>query len=528
MINSPNYSPIEDYQQYIQEIYPDFTPDILAQFCPIVKDTNWDQPETALDFNNVAVMALIEAEKTEDLSLRSLNLEIALDAINSGENLENNELCLAHLAIIYNSLGEREKAMSIAFPVFIGLLNKMYNCPHDNILGLVYLPPKREGYNLLCKKTIGTLLQSNNIYRQSILLLTSVLLQAQLVLYNANGLRFLHLANQLIADSISINLQLGIASLVNHKYEGLLYLYKALKLEANNFQSIQSMYLAYRSLENLNIAKFWLETAHQYHRENPQNLGGFWASLPIDSPFTYLVYEDNLLLTVEPSLHSIVTSVLLAQGDWFEQEMELWRSQVQSGMTVIDVGANVGVYTFSAAQKVGASGKVLAIEPFSRCVSCLNETCRINNISWVKVCAGAASSQSGKARLTLNTASELNEIITGDQESNSANFEEISCFTLDSLIEEEELKRVDWLKIDAEGHEMQVLEGSQRLLEQFAPKILYENINGAKKNNIPVAEHLLSKGYKLFRYRPFLQELIPLNSLNELQGNLNIVALPKV
>ena len=525
MINSPNYSPIEDYQQYIQEIYPDFTPDILSQFCPIVKDTNWDQPETALDFNNLAVMALIEAEKTEDLSLRSLNLEIALDAINSSENLEKNELCLAHLAILYNSLGEREKAMSIAFPLLLKILKKAYNYPENNILGLIYLPPKRGKYNLLGKKTIKTLLQSNNIYQQSILLLIYVILQTELFFYSTNGLRWLQLANQIIPESISLKIQLGISNLFNYRYEGLLYLHKAANLKANNFQSIQSIYLAYRSLEDLNIAKFWLETAQKYYKENPQNIEGFWTSLPLDSPFTYLVYEDNLLLTVEPSLHSIVTSVLLAQGDWFEQEMELWRSQIQPGMTVIDVGANVGVYTFSAAQKVGASGKVLAVEPFSRCVSYLKETCRINNISWVKVCAGAASSQSGKARLALNTASELNEIITDDQESNSANFEEISCFTLDSLIEEEHLKRVDWLKIDAEGHEMQVLEGSQRLLEQFAPKILYENIAGAKTNNIPVAEYLLGKGYKLFRYRPFLRELIPLNSLNELQGNLNIVAL---
>jgi ribosomal protein L11 methylase PrmA len=63
-------------------------------------------------------------------------------------------------------------------------------------------------------------------------------------------------------------------------------------------------------------------------------------------------------------LRSIVTSVLIAEGDWFEKEMEFWRNWVKPGMTVIDVGANVGVYTFSAAVKVGSEGCVLAVDLF--------------------------------------------------------------------------------------------------------------------------------------------------------------------
>ena len=198
-------------------------------------------------------------------------------------------------------------------------------------------------------------------------------------------------------------------------------------------------------------------------------------------------------------------------------------------MTIIDVGANAGVYAFSAAKRVGATGRVLAIEPFSACVNYLNQTCRVNQFDWVNVCAGAASDRNGTAKLSLSSASELNELISEEegQTRDASSFEEVECFTLDSLIEQYAVSRVDFLKIDAEGHELQVLKGSDRILTEFAPIILYENIAGHQGSNLPVADYLRSIGYKLFRYQPYLQKLILVDVNADFQGSLNIIALPQ-
>ncbi|MCY7391375.1 MAG: FkbM family methyltransferase, partial [Leptolyngbyaceae cyanobacterium CAN_BIN12] len=170
-------------------------------------------------------------------------------------------------------------------------------------------------------------------------------------------------------------------------------------------------------------------------------------------------------------------------------------------MTVIDVGANVGVYAFSAAQRVGVTGRVLAVEPFSGCVNCLKETRRVNQLDWVTVCRGAASDRNGTAHLALHSASEMNQVMTESDASATAT-EAIPCFTLDTLVEREGLQRVDLLKIDAEGHELQVLQGSDRLLKAYSPIVLYENIAGSQGSNLPVAEFLTGIGYQLFRYQP--------------------------
>jgi hypothetical protein len=145
----------------------------------------------------------------------------------------------------------------------------------------------------------------------------------------------------------------------------------------------------------------------------------------------------------------------------------------------------------------------------------------------VTVCHAAASDREGSVRLALHGASELNEVMTADSEADrhSNQSETVPCLTLDGLIAQNQLTRVDLLKIDAEGHEIQVLKGSDRLLREFAPIILYENIAKGQQDNFPAAEFLQQYGYQLFRYQPYVKELLPVSSVNDLQGSLNIIAI---
>ena len=117
----------------------------------------------------------------------------------------------------------------------------------------------------------------------------------------------------------------------------------------------------------------------------------------------------------------------------------------------------------------------------------------------------------------------MNSLVPGG--AGTGNFEVVRRFTLDSLAEEEGLQRVDWLKIDAEGHEMSVLRGAERLIRTFRPRILYENIDSGERRNTAVAAYLRSMGYRLFRYRGYVCELLPVSSSEEIDDNLNVVAL---
>jgi FkbM family methyltransferase len=514
---------IDVYLQYVEKTGADLSRQFLLRLKADLEAIDWENPESAIDLNNLAVLTLIEAEAQTDPQMRAMHLDLALEALQSGvQQQPTHPLCTAHLALVNSMIGEKQTALETAFPNLLNLLQFAYTAPVPMSLGLVYLPPMR--HQTRCDR-LQQILQAENGFSQALQLLTEVLCQVQLVFYNSSGTRFLHLAQQLAPHSATLHLKAGIAHIMQGAWEGLLNLQQARKLAPQYAPILQALYLAYRNLGQLNLSDFWLQSARSYLQRQPDNLDWRWSALAVDSPFTYVPFDENLLMAVEPSLQSIVTIVLLAEADWFESEMEFWRNQLQPGMTVIDVGANVGVYTFSAAQQVGQAGRVIAVEPFSGCVQCLQETRRINQMDWVTICAGAASDRSGTARLSLNSASELNELVT-DGSVPSGEVEEVACFTLDSVIEQEKLTQVDWLKMDAEGHELQVLMGSDRLISEFAPGILYENIAASSGSNLPVAEWLISKSYQLFRYQPYVQNLIPVSDLSELQGNLNIIALP--
>ncbi len=510
------------YIEYIFNHYPDIDAGILSSVKAIFESTNWDNPETSLDWSNLAVIDLIEAEQAEDLETRTKLIQIAMQKLERGYSLDQSPHCAAHYGLIQSMLGDNSKAVQLAFNTALTILQPAYE---SIAVGLIYFP-----LSVRDSLEFELSLNAGNGYDQSLILLAEALMRSQFAFYNSSGIRFLRLTNQLFSGSPTVCLMLGVAELMDSQAEGIVHLHHARNFASDYAPILQALYLGYRGIDHLNTAEYWLEAAKNICQEQNSDAAEWqWTKLAVDSAITYVVFDHDLVLAVEPNFRSIVTGVLIAQGDWFEREIEFWRNGIQSGMTVIDVGANAGVYTFSAAKRVGSTGLVLAIEPFSQCVGYLNETCRINQLDWVKVCAGAASDRNGKAKLSLSSASELNELISEEegQTRDASSFEEVECFTLDSLIEKYGVSRVDFLKIDAEGHELQVLKGCDRLLTEFAPIILYENIAGSQGSNLPVADYLRSIGYQLFRYQPYLQKLIPVDVNADIQGSLNIIALPQ-
>ncbi|MTJ52441.1 FkbM family methyltransferase [Anabaena sp. UHCC 0253] len=516
------------YWHYIQAILPSISKDTLEKISVILANTSWDEPNTSADWNNIAVVAMTEAEQCSDnLTMRSVYLEMAFEALNNGFELDRHPICAAHLALVNSWLGERSKALEIAFGTFINSLQYAYTRSENHNPYLIYLFTKNKRLAAHDQKCLEKILLSENSYQQALFVLSDIISCSQIAFYTSGSQRLLYLANQILPNSVNLHLKIGIANLMGGQAEGILYLHQARHLEPSYAPILQSLYLAYRDLQQLEIANQWREFSSQFYQQDQLSPDWKWTQLSADNLFTYLPFESDFTIAVEPSLRSIVTSVLLTEQDWFEKEMEFWRNYIKPGMTVIDVGANVGVYTFSAALKVGKTGRVLAIEPFSGCVRCLQETCKINELPWVKVCAGAASDKNSTVKLLLHSANELNEIISGEAAADmpSGSFEEVPCFTLDSLIEQENIQQVDFLKMDAEGHEMAVLAGSQQLINQFTPVILYENIAGSQGSNIEVAEYLQSIGYQLFYYQPFMQKFIPVNFSQD-SHQLNFIAVP--
>lgn len=514
---------VDVYLTYLYRANPDFDLGNLDRVGAIFDQTHWQTPRSPLDFNNLAVMALVQAEDATPPQRQAL-LEQASKLLQQGGD---HPLCIAHGKLISTLIWQTQGLWSETFIVLLETL-QMLSLSDELPLGLIYLPSNAVAQSKHSGDLIEPLFALNSGQEQALVLLSEVTCRANLCFYNESGLRSLRLQSQLLPHTPRTLLKLGLAHWLNAQVEGLVCLHRAHQRAPGEPAILQALHLLYCTLQESDRAAEWQQQGLTYSARAPEPLAWAWTQLPPEAPFTYLPFEGDMVLATERTLSSIVTSVLLAEGDWFEKEMEFWRFHIQPGMVVMDVGANAGVYTFSAAKRVGRQGRVIAIEPFLGCQRCLQETCRINAFEWVTVYAGAASDRTGTLKLSIGNSSELNAVVSDaaiaeSSVQNSAEncIEEVACITLDDLVMQEQLTRVDVIKLDAERHEIPVLQGSERLLREFRPVILYEN------SSADVADFLRARDYILYYYQPYLQNLVQLQADDDYAGTeLNLIAFP--
>ncbi len=180
----------------------------------------------------------------------------------------------------------------------------------------------------------------------------------------------------------------------------------------------------------------------------------------------------NLSVTAPDDIKLLTPYVLTEQGDWFESEIHFVRRFLQPGMGVVDIGANFGLYTLTAARAVGPSGWVASFEPASLPRSCLTHSLQANALANVTLHGQALSNQVGSAHLSLATNSELNTLGGTDTAG-----ETVPLTTLDAASASWS-RPVHFLKLDAEGEELRILEGAQHFFAAHDPLVLFELRHG--------------------------------------------------
>lgn len=158
---------------------------------------------------------------------------------------------------------------------------------------------------------------------------------------------------------------------------------------------------------------------------------------------------------------------IVGGGTWEPHIVEAIRSNLVAGDTFVDVGGNVGVMSFQAADAVGPTGKVIAFEPNWRNVAAFRRGLAANGFGNVIAFSIALSDH----RHMIGLTSASNAKVTGEALATQPG-DVVQAIPADELLEREE--RVDFVKIDVEGFELPVLRGMRRTLHKHRPKILCE------------------------------------------------------
>lgn len=165
---------------------------------------------------------------------------------------------------------------------------------------------------------------------------------------------------------------------------------------------------------------------------------------------------------------------------YFEPDYELnninfINNNVTKGMTVIDVGAHIGLLSIILYKKVGASGKIFSVEPTPSTFKLLKKTIDINDASATVIPINkAVSEKSGITSFYVTdiVAHNSNSLSNNNRSYGNEKKIDIEVISIDDLAKEYNLNRIDFIKLDAEGAEYSVLKGSTGVIDNSHPKIL--------------------------------------------------------
>lgn len=182
-------------------------------------------------------------------------------------------------------------------------------------------------------------------------------------------------------------------------------------------------------------------------------------------------------------------------------EIELLLNQIDDDGIIIDVGANIGVHTVNYAIN-NPNSKIFSFEPEPENIAILKENIKKHKLDNVNIieCGVGNSIKKGNVYTNFNNSGDCR--IYENSDFNYSEVNEIDIITLDSFIEKNNLKKIQYIKIDTQGYEPQVFEGSYNLIKNNFPKIFFEFWPWGYSQSKANIEHIL-KIITDFEYKVF-------------------------
>lgn len=150
---------------------------------------------------------------------------------------------------------------------------------------------------------------------------------------------------------------------------------------------------------------------------------------------------------------------------------EFLRESCKPGAVVIDIGAHIGLFSVIASQVVGKSGKVYAFEPAPSTYALLQKTVRINHQEKeIETFQKAVGKETGKITFFISDdkADNSNSLVQY-KEDRSLHGIDVAVTSIDNFVQEKNISKLDFIKIDVEGAEYDTLQGAVHTLKSLRP-----------------------------------------------------------
>ena len=217
------------------------------------------------------------------------------------------------------------------------------------------------------------------------------------------------------------------------------------------------------------------------------------------NPNNILRYDNGIGFYISEKKNSMSKS-LIFQEHSESNETKFLKKIINSGQTVLDIGANMGWYSVHFSKWVGQSGKIFAFEPVPEIHEELSSNIKLNFCQNIVVLNCALGNKNEKIFFNVSD-------FEGGSGASSENLKfgkkiEVLKRKLDDVMTEQNVDNIDFIKIDIEGGELNMLKGAEKLIEKHKPKMLLEivDIHCDRFGYLPedVCNFLFNKGYDGF------------------------------
>lgn len=178
------------------------------------------------------------------------------------------------------------------------------------------------------------------------------------------------------------------------------------------------------------------------------------------------------------------------------EEEDIWvvAKYALPGSTVIDIGANIGVYTYALSRAVGSSGTVLSFEPMAKSFRFLSSNVRAHQLSNVRAFNLGLSDHETEAQMKVPSFQDGGsnfyqaKIVQESTVHGSESLWSVQLSSLDKVLGEQDVAPPRFIKIDVEGHELPVIRGALNTIQTARPTLFVEVSGNPAQMGSPAAQ----------------------------------------
>ena len=217
------------------------------------------------------------------------------------------------------------------------------------------------------------------------------------------------------------------------------------------------------------------------------NVAIFWVDSKRKYEYTITVNYEGCKFLIRPFIFS---EIIMVSGRWEPYVKDILDNQAKEDDVLVDVGANIGIYAIPMAKKVK---RVIAFEPHPKTSEILEKNIELNQLENIVLLKKIVGDHRKDVIFNLSQVPQESGIIDSRDKTMDP-IVQMKCIDLDSALSTE--SKVDWLLIDVEGYELNVLAGAQNILRKFTPRIIFESY---QEQSDAVIKVLTNEGYTVNR-----------------------------